>query len=143
MRTFILILGFSVAIMTAACGAQNPESLGEFEDPTAISDDKTAEAGSVEYAACGRTGPNLQNQIIANASSPNAVQQRSGSSTSCVAVGALQPTDDARYFCWTWGHDGHTWTYLQSIRTGVRGWVRDDNLRIVGGVHGSNRQCGF
>jgi hypothetical protein len=40
-----------------------------------------------------------------------AAKQRSGSSTGCVAVGVLQPTDDALDFCFTDGNDGFTWTY--------------------------------
>jgi hypothetical protein len=93
---------------------------------------------SVEFAACGKTGPNLTNKITTNASYPNAANQRSGSSTSCVAVGALQPTDDALYYCYTAASDG-TWTYLKNVRTGVRGWVRDDLLRD----NGSFDWCGF
>jgi hypothetical protein len=51
----------------------------------------------------------------------------------------LQPTDDARYFCWTEGNDGFTWTYLQNLRTNVRGWVRDNLLDNFG----STEWCGF
>jgi hypothetical protein len=89
-------------------------------------------------APCGTAGPNLQNQRFNDAPAGGAAKQRSGSSTGCTAPGVLQPTDDAIYFCWT-GNGNFTWTYLQNIRTGVRGWVRDDLLD----GNGSNRFCGF
>lgn len=100
-----------------------------------------AATGSVnpDHAACGRAGPNIDNHRVNDAPSQGAAQQRSGSSTSCAALGVLQPTDDAIYFCWTHGNDGFTWTYLQNIRTGVRGWTRDNLLDQNGAV--SN--CGF
>jgi hypothetical protein len=94
-------------------------------------------------APCGRVGPLLDGRVIADAVSPNsAAQQRSGSSTGCAAIGAIQRTDDARYFCFT-STPGGSWTYLENRRTGVRGWVLDSLLRSVGGVRGSNRYCGF
>lgn len=71
-----------------------------------------------------------------------AANQRSGSSTGCAAVGVLQPTDDALYFCFTCVPSDtctETWTYHQNIRTGVRGWTRDDLLR----GDGSFTFCGF
>jgi predicted small lipoprotein YifL len=105
-----------------------------------------ADAASISpsVAACGKTGPNLGNEHVNDASSPGAAQQRSGSSTSCVARGALQPTDDAVYFCFTGASDG-TWTYLQNLRTGVRGWTRDDLLKPPAGTTagGSSVFCGF
>jgi hypothetical protein len=94
---------------------------------------------SPSAASCGRAGPELDKRIDADAPSGGAAKQRSGSSTSCAAPGVLQPTDDAEYFCWTIGSDSHTWSYLRNIRTGVRGWVRDDLLD----GNGSNRFCGF
>jgi hypothetical protein len=93
------------------------------------------------HAACGTTGPNLDNRRVNDASSPNTANQRTGSSTGCAAPGALQPTDDALYFCWTQGNDGFTWTYLQNLRTGVRGWVRDDLLRLVDNIRGAKKNC--
>jgi hypothetical protein len=94
---------------------------------------------SPRHAACGQNGPNLQNEIIADVAIDGAANQRTGSSTGCGARGVLQPGDDARYFCFTLGSDGLTWTYLHNQRTAVRGWVRDDLLRNFG----SFRSCGF
>lgn len=80
--------------------------------------DATAEAPFA--AACGQAGPFLDGRVIIDAVSPNsAAQQRSGSSTGCAAIGALQQTDEALYFCWTAGNDGFSWTYLGRLPTGV------------------------
>lgn len=97
------------------------------------------------HANCGQAGPNLENRVEADAPTGGAANQRSGSSTGCSAPGALQPTDDALYFCYTSGNDGFTWTYLRNQRTGVRGWVRDTLLDINpdGVTRGSLRYCGF
>src|SRR5215475_12518707 len=84
------------------------------------------------YASCGTVGPNLDNHYVYDAPVSGAVNQRSGSSTSCGIPGVLQPTDDAIYYCWTVGNDGYTWTYLKNVRTGVRGWSRDDLLKEYG-----------
>jgi hypothetical protein len=102
-----------------------------------IAQDKIARTGAdvraLRHAPCGTAGPDLDTQRTDDASSPNAVNQRSGSSTGCTAVGALQPSDDAQYFCFTVENGGSfTWTYLQNVRTGVVGWVRDDLLRDRG-----------
>jgi hypothetical protein len=114
----------------------------------AIAGDKMAELGiepsSLRHANCGTAGPFLDGTVIADAASPNAANQRNGSSTGCPADGVLQPSDDAQYFCFTFENPPpFTWTYLQNLRTGVRGWVRDDLLREVGGVRGSAVFCGF
>jgi hypothetical protein len=96
------------------------------------------------HASCGSAGPNIENRVEADAPADGTARQRSGSSTTCTAPGALQPTDDARYFCYTGGADGFTWTYLQNVRTGVRGWVRDDLLDLnPDGTRGSIEYCGF
>jgi hypothetical protein len=92
-----------------------------------------------EFASCGTAGPNIGNEFNADAPFGDAANQRSGSSTSCARLGVLQPTDDATYFCYTFGTDGYTWTYLRNERTGVRGWVRDDLLD----GYGSHYKCGF
>ena len=132
------------AFCMSACALDPTEDQTEQQapdDPAAISTDEPAkDAGPVTpmFAACGTSGPNLQKQIIADAVSPNAANQRSGASTGCTALGALQPTDDVEYFCWTSGNDG-TWTYLRNVRTGVKRWVRDDLLKN----NGSNKFCGF
>jgi hypothetical protein len=99
-----------------------------------------ADSGSASpmSAACGRSGPNLQNGRVNDAAFHGPANQRTGSSTACPSPGVLQPTDDVIYFCWTTG-EGGTWTYLQNLRTGVRGWVLDRLLRN----NGSYRYCGF
>jgi hypothetical protein len=87
---------------------------------------------SPQFAPCGTAGSTAVSTFEADAPLNGAANQRSGSSTSCGAPGALQPTDDATYFCWTPGNDGLTWTYLENLRTHVRGWVRDDLLDNFG-----------
>lgn len=99
------------------------------------------------HAPCGTAGPNRENRVEADAPAGGAVNQRSGtialSSTNCVIVGVLQPTDDALYFCYTIGNDGFTWTYLRNQRTNVRGWSRDDllDLNADGFSRGSIEEC--
>ncbi|HEX6340251.1 SH3 domain-containing protein [Umezawaea sp.] len=101
-------------------------------------------SAGTRHATCGRAGPNLENRVEVDAPLSGAARQRSGSSTGCDAPGALQPTDDARYHCYTNADDGFTWTYLQNLRTGVRGWVRDDLLDVnPDGTSGSIEPCGF
>lgn len=80
------------------------------------------------HASCGTTfdRPGVRVNDVAIT---GAARQRRGSSVDCPADGALQPSDDALYFCYTNANDGLTWTYNQNIRTGVRGWTRDDLLR--------------
>jgi len=104
-----------------------------------------ADAISPQAAACGKAGPTSTSERVNDAAFKGAAQQRSGSSTSCTAPGALQPTDDALYFCFTVGNDGFTWTFLQNLRTTVRGWTRDDLLRPPPGatVGGARNWCGF
>jgi hypothetical protein len=102
----------------------------------------TATAITPESAACGRAGNTSSNVRTNDAAFTGAANQRSGSSTGCVAVGVLQPTDDALYFCFTCVPSStctETWTYNQNLRTGVRGWTRDDLLR----GDGSFTFCGF
>lgn len=130
--------------------AQPEEELTQLlapEEPDVAPDEsilrKRGDLISPAHASCGTRAPNLENRRVSNASSPNAARQRRGSSTGCIADGALQPTDDAIYFCYTSANDGFTWTYLQNVRTGVRGWVRDDLLRLIGGIRGANLYCGF
>lgn len=122
----------------------DPEHSNDLTDLAAA---KIAETGAKRdlsrHAFCGQTGPNLQNTVVADAAINGAANQRNGSvaqsPTACPIVGVLQPTDDARYFCFTQDFDGFTWTYLQNLRTGVRGWTRDNLLRSFG----SSRPCGF
>ncbi|HVQ91596.1 MAG TPA: hypothetical protein VMU51_11215 [Mycobacteriales bacterium] len=84
------------------------------------------------HANCGTAGPNLDGHRVNDAAFTGAARQRTGSSIDCGAPGSLQPTDDAIYFCWTFGNDGFSWSYVQNIRTGVRGWTRDNLLRENG-----------
>lgn len=91
------------------------------------------------HAPCGTRPPDDDSKITADAASPNAANQRTGSSTGCTILGVLQPSDDADYFCFTLANDNFSWTYLRNVRTGVRGWVRDDLLRD----RGSFVHCNF
>jgi hypothetical protein len=107
---------------------------------SALADDKVADVSPM-YAACG-TNPADHDSYHENVVDPAwaAANQRSGGSTSCAIYGVLQPTDNADYHCFSWASDYvHTWTYLRNLRTGVRGWVRDDLLKD----NGSHIYCGF
>ena len=153
---FVLAIGLFSALALPACsaGVEQPGESGG--DPqavdeksvdsalaAAIADAKLAQLGdSVQvekHASCGRTGSTASSTRHNDAPSNGAANQRSGSSTGCVALGVLQPTDDALYFCYTVANDGFTWTYNQNLRTGVRGWTRDDLLD----GYGSFTYCGF
>jgi hypothetical protein len=125
------------AVLTGVAGTglilAGPASAAPKPDPGSI---------GVTSAPCGTSGPNRENRVEADAPANGTANQRSGSSTGCPAPGALQPTDDALYFCWTSG-EGGTWTYLRNVRTGVQGWVRDDllDLNADGFSRGSIRSC--
>jgi hypothetical protein len=84
------------------------------------------------HALCGTSGPTNHVERVDDAAINGVARQRNGSSISCTAVGELQTTDDAYYYCYTDADDGYTWTYLRNRRTDVRGWVRDDLLRNNG-----------
>ncbi|MEU4747003.1 SH3 domain-containing protein [Actinosynnema sp. NPDC023658] len=88
------------------------------------------------HAACGTTKPDKDDSSWL-ATAETAARQRSGSSTSCTALGTAQTSDRLDYHCYTVGNDGYTWTYLRNDRTGVAGWVRDDLLED----HGSGVPC--
>lgn len=96
-------------------------------------------------AACGTAGPTSTSLRVNDVAPGGAARQRSGSSTSCSAPGELQPTDDALYYCFTFGNDGFTWTYNENLRTTVRGWTRDDLLKPPPGatIGGATNFCGF
>jgi hypothetical protein len=92
-------------------------------------------------AACGRSPSSdldTVKELVRDAANTSA-RQRTGSSTSCTARGQLEPSDDADYWCYTWATGTESWTFLTNLRTGVRGWVRDDLLDD----NGSARHCGF
>jgi hypothetical protein len=107
--------------------------------PASAADKAASAPVTAMHAPCGTNGPNLQNQRVDDAALVSGARQRTGSSTACTGRGALQLGDDAVYYCYTWGDDGRTWTFLRNLRTGVVGWTRDDLLRN----NGSNRYCGF
>ncbi|MEU8526734.1 MULTISPECIES: SH3 domain-containing protein [Streptomyces] len=69
----------------------------------------------------------------------NGANERSGSSTGCTIKGVAYNTQSLDYHCYTWGNDGHSWTFVRNDSTGVTGWIRDDLLSNGGSyVH-----CGF
>jgi hypothetical protein len=135
MRKTILVMA-AAAFAASGIALAAPASAAPMTDPG---------AASPRHAPCGTAGPNLENRVELDAPAGGAANQRSGSSTGCGAPGALQPTDDALYFCYTFANDDFTWTYLQNQRTGVRGWVRDVllDLNADGVTRGSLRHCGF
>lgn len=97
-------------------------------------------AAKPDSAACGRNGPTGSAVRTNNALAPgvDAAKIRTGSSTGCTAVGQINPGEDANYFCFT-SAGNFTWTFLQDIQSGKRGWTRDDLLRN----DGSFTFCGF
>lgn len=109
--------------------------------------DTAALTHMAEFAGCGTKGPTSTSVRVDNAAFTGAAKQRTGSSTSCTALGALQPTDDVLYYCFTFGNDGFTWTYNKniSLSNGATGWTRDDLLRPEPGhtIGGAQKPCGF
>lgn len=88
----------------------DPELAGDIADVKRgeVAVDGVAPELLEKHASCGTNGPTGSSVTNADAPSNGAANQRSGSSTGCVAVGVLQPTDDARYFCFTFANDGFT-----------------------------------
>jgi hypothetical protein len=93
-----------------------------------------------DAAACGKNGPTGSSTRTNNAlaAGVDAAKIRTGSSTGCTAVGQINPGEDATYFCFTFAGN-FSWTFLQDIQSGKRGWTRDDLLRD----DGSFNFCGF
>jgi hypothetical protein len=103
---------------------------------------------SPHAASCGTNGPTSTSEHVNDAAFMGTARQRSGSSAGCTAPGALQPTDDALYYCFTcvpFIECNETWTYNQNLRTKVRGWTRDDLLRPPPGTPfgGARNECPF
>ena len=137
-----------------AATVSNEPDTAQFDPARAAASEKARRAfiGSAAItphaAACGRAGDTSASVRTNDAAFTGAAKQRSGSSTSCTAPGALQPTDDALYYCFTCTSDCSdigSWTYNKNIRTGVSGWTRNDLLRPEPGgpFNGSSRFCGF
>ncbi|MEV0678759.1 SH3 domain-containing protein [Actinosynnema sp. NPDC050436] len=92
-----------------------------------------------QHWACGSGTPPNHDPISGITGANAGARIRTGSSTSCTALGSSQPSDRLDYYCYTRENGTNaTWTYLRNGRTGVRGWTRDDQL--PGG--GSNYFCG-
>jgi len=117
------------------------------ERAAAIADAKMATLGAdaitPELAACGSPGFTVvPAEPVLAAAFKGPANQRSGSSTGCAVNGVLQPLDVVLYICWTAAPDG-TWTFNLNLRTGVRGWTRDDLLRPALGekLGGAEHRC--
>jgi hypothetical protein len=140
---------FMVAVFAVGASACALDPAADRRDPRALDEEQAGSRPETATAvtpgdpapppAACITPPNLQNEVVADAAVNGASIQRCCPSAACTSQGALQPTDDALYFCWTVGDDGSTWTFLRNLRTGVQGWVRDNLLRN----NGSSRFCGF
>lgn len=93
-----------------------------------------------DSAACGQNGPTSKSTRTndALAAGVDAAKIRTASSTGCTAVGQINPGEDATYFCFTFAGN-FSWTFLQDIQSGKRGWTRDDLRRD----DGSCNFCGF
>ena len=98
-------------ILTAAASALAiPALVLAFAMPANATSKSASEVSSARSAPCGTVAPNLENRRVNDAAYTGASRQRTGSSTACTALGSLQPSDDAIYYCWTSGVGG-TWTY--------------------------------
>jgi hypothetical protein len=54
-------------------------------------------------------------------------------------AGQAQKSQSLNYYCYTWGLDSHSWTYVKNLATAKQGWIRDDLLS----GNGSSQWCGF
>ncbi len=88
-------------------------------------------------ASCGSSAPrDLDGSAYRTATT--AANIRTGSNVNCTSIGETQSGDRLDYYCWT-ANSSFSWTYLRDVRTGKKGWVRDDLLPNAG----SNVFCGF
>ncbi|MEU4448599.1 SH3 domain-containing protein [Actinosynnema sp. NPDC050801] len=102
-----------------------------FALPAGAASAKPGNEVGAAHASCGTTAPDKDSSPWL-ATARTAAKQRSGSSTSCAALGTVQTSDRLDYHCFTYGNDNYTWTYLRNDRTDVAGWVRDDLLKDGG-----------
>ena len=95
---------------------------------------------TVQHYACNSSVvPPNSDPISGITGGTSGARIRTGSSTSCTAVGSIEPSHRLDYYCYTNGDDGYTWTYLRDVTTGKRGWVRDHLLPNYGsGYHCPN-----
>ena len=84
--------------------------------------------GARHYACDSSVVPPNSDPISGITGGTSGARIRTGSSTSCTAVGTVEPSHRLDYHCWTRGADGYTWTYLRDVTTSRRGWVRDNLL---------------
>ncbi|QFZ21304.1 SH3 domain-containing protein [Saccharothrix syringae] len=84
---------------------------------------------TTQHYACNSSvvPPNLD-PISSITGGTSGARIRTGSSTSCTAVGTIEPSHRLDFYCYTNGNDGATWTYLRNLSTSRQGWVRDDLL---------------
>lgn len=90
------------------------------------------------WAGCGHPAPANLDPAVGHTIGTN-VYLRRGSDTGCGYNGQAQPSETLDYYCWTWGHEGYSWTYVKDLTTGVGGWIRDDLLTY----YGAEAACGF
>ena len=82
--------------------------------------------------ACGVSEPDWDKSTWKE-KARTAANQRSGTSTTCAALGVAQTSDVLDYHCFASGENG-SWTYLRNTRTNVQGWVKDSLLKDGGSV---------
>ncbi|MCS7483325.1 SH3 domain-containing protein [Umezawaea endophytica] len=88
---------------------------------------------TVQHYACNSAVvPPNSDPISAITGGSSGARIRTGSSTSCTAVGSIEPSHRLDFYCYTLGNDGYTWTYLRNTSTSRQGWVRDDLLPNYG-----------
>ncbi|MEX3099566.1 SH3 domain-containing protein [Streptomyces sp. V2] len=84
-------------------------------------------------AACGTSGPDIDNRAYVNQTAGVAANMRTGPSTACGVVGWADNRDLLDYHCYVW--TGSTsWTYLRNVTDGTYGWVHDPLLPGYGSI---------
>lgn len=114
-----------VGLATVAALA-SPAQAGETPVSTTTQAVSQTEGASVLAPRCGwQPGANMPR---AAGFKVNGVRIRTGPSTGCTVKGLGYVGQSVTYRCSTIGDDGYIWYYLTNNSTGVRGWVREDNL---------------
>ncbi|MBW5482505.1 SH3 domain-containing protein [Streptomyces bambusae] len=83
--------------------------------------------------ACSPSSPGDKDNSSWVKSATANVNMRSGPSTDCRANGVATPNHKLDYHCYK-VVGSRTWTYVRNDSTGVKGWIRDDNLRDRGSL---------
>jgi hypothetical protein len=87
-----------------------------------------------QHWSCGRAAPPNLDSTGGHHTNTTA-NMRVGSSTRCAISGSATPSESLDYYCYALDINGSgTWTYVVSVQTRQRGWIRDDLLDDGGSV---------